>query len=379
MFYHLVEVIVAKQKPPSQYAQTVLVVPGTLCEECRQPIDTIGALTRNPSWLSCQKCWLARQPAPDEKQREIDHYSSFRPADVSPANIPEPRPLTIPPTPASAKHIAEVIVSDRAAGNLVMRPDGQFQLLAFPDSFGDWNRPDLPFPDAYRPTDDEIAQACILASGLPLHSPEWYGEVGDDVMAFGLRCPAESHPEAWRAVSLRHLPRSWQSPLARAGIDCLGLLAYYLESGKSLADVKGMKKDLPMLMDCLRSIWTIHTREGQRGEYPDWLGGAALDLTPQRTEEQHQRDLLWAALHPDESQAAEWDRLRLRGVTDQVLRLTLGSLWRNGRRRAEAWHATGGKDPKVWLGQAGPIGPPTLRGAPLLAKVREVLGLKEGE
>lgn len=90
---------------------------------------------------------------------------------------------------------------------------------------------------------------------------------------------------------------------------------------------------------------------------------------------------LFHALHPTPQNAELWARVRLTGVTDDVLRLSLGSLWHAGPRRDEpehlAYFTVGGDSPALWLGRLaeGRKGLPTLEGPALISKVRELLAL----
>lgn len=208
-----------------------------------------------------------------------------------------PKPITptatphapVPDTPPRSRNLA-VVGMGEAAGRLVMLADGDFRFLAFEASFGNWGR-DYLKPEDYRPTLAQIEEACSAAASstimnsrserreLKLHCNDHWPDADAAVMTFDLDLKEGEHPEAWRTVDLRGLPRRYLSFLWREDLQSLGDVAAWLAEGNALVDLKGLKpRDAAELASALSDLWVKQTAEGGRGERPPWMMGGASPL-----------------------------------------------------------------------------------------------------
>lgn len=84
---------------------------------------------------------------------------------------------------------------------------------------------------------------------------------------------------------------------------------------------------------------------------------------------------LLRSLHSFSDAEKRWRKHQKRGLTDAELKEVIADEFGiYGGSTHPEWHChQGGADPKFWLESISPCGKPTLRGQPLLERVRELL------
>ena len=84
---------------------------------------------------------------------------------------------------------------------------------------------------------------------------------------------------------------------------------------------------------------------------------------------------LFRSLHQVEKADKRWSSFRQRGLTDAELKEAIAEEFGiYGGGSHPEWHChQGGDDPKFWLDSISPYSKPTLKGQPLLKRVRELL------
>jgi hypothetical protein len=84
---------------------------------------------------------------------------------------------------------------------------------------------------------------------------------------------------------------------------------------------------------------------------------------------------LLRSLHQVERADKRWSKHQKRGLSDAELKDVIADEYgiSGGGSHPEWYSFQGEADPKFWLESIAPCGKPTLRGQPLLARVRELL------
>jgi hypothetical protein len=85
--------------------------------------------------------------------------------------------------------------------------------------------------------------------------------------------------------------------------------------------------------------------------------------------------ILFRSLHHFQDAEKRWSKSRQLGLTDTELKEAIACEYGiYGGGTHPEWHCyQGGEDPKCWLSSISPHGKPTLRGQPLLERVRSLL------